>query len=150
MARCNLVVGVNKQSNEVGLTGFLLGAGLFHRLGVGDVSLVVGKVVYHVGDRNLKNNVHSAFQVKAKPDLGLKTFLIGVDAEILNRVLVILLGHWVLQFCCLGVIVAGRYREREVENAGKSQQDGRKNYDSFVLHCFYNYLNCSRDNVVQR
>ena len=73
-----------------------------------------------------------------------------VDAEILNRVLVILLGHWVLQFCCLGVIVAGRYREREVENAGKSQQDGRKNYDSFVLHCFYNYLNCSRDNVVQR
>ena len=70
---------------------------------------MVGKNIDNVGNGNLKNNVHTAFQVKSKTDLCLQALLVRIDAQILHRVLVVLLFDWILYLSCLTVIVVCCY-----------------------------------------
>ena len=128
MARGILVISIDKQRDEIALTGFLLLLGLCHRLHESRVGLVVGENLHHIGYRDFEDNVHTAFEVEAEADLGLKAFLVRVDAQILHRVLVVLLCDGVLDLCCLGIIVAGCCREAQVEDACECQEDSHANY----------------------
>ena len=91
---------------------------------------MVGQHVDDVGHRNLKDNVHTAFEVETQTNLCLHALLIRVDAKVFDRVLVVLCldGIYLLQFCYLSVVVVCGYRERQVEEACKRQQDGNTNY----------------------
>ena len=92
------------------------------------VLFVVGQSLNNIGNRYLQNDVHTALQVKAEADLCLQTLLIRVDAQILHGVLVVLPRNGIFDLLGLAVIVAGGYRERQVEDTCERQQDGHANY----------------------
>ncbi len=96
MPRGILVISVNEMGNEITSFCFFRCPSLGHRLGKAHVGLMVSQGLHHVGNRDLKNNVHSTLQVKAKTDLSLQTVLVRIDTEILHGILVILLGNRIL------------------------------------------------------
>ena len=128
VARCVLVVSVDEERDEVALARLLLLLGLLERLHIGRVGLVVSEHIDDVGYGDLQNDVHTALQVKAEADLCLQTLLIRVDAQILHGVLVVLPRNGIFDLLGLAVIVAGGYRERQVEDTCERQQDGHANY----------------------
>ena len=134
MARSILVVSIDKQRDEITLTGFLFLLSLLHRLHESRIGLVVGQNLYHVGYRDFEDNIHTALEVEAEADLSLKAFLVRVDTQILHRILIVLLCYRVFDLCCLRIKVAGGCRETQVEDACERQKDGYANYDTFVLH----------------
>ena len=88
----------------------------------------------NVRNADFEDYIHTAFKVKTESDLSFQAVLVRIDAEILYRILVVLLGNRILNLGSLAVIVACCYRERQVEDACKRQKDGGYNYNSFVLH----------------
>ena len=71
-----LFITLDKEANEVLLTCFLFLLGLLHRLGESRISLVVGKHGDNIGHRHLKNNVHTALEVKTQANLHLTALLV--------------------------------------------------------------------------
>ena len=92
------------------------------------------KIKDPIAQQDYKDYVHTALKVKTQTDLSLKAVLIRIDAKILYRILVILLGTRILNLSSLTVIVACSHRERQVEDACKRQKSGGYKYNSFVLH----------------
>ena len=121
MARCILLIILDKERNEVRLTGLFLFLCLLHGFGEGCIFLVVGKYSHHIGHRHLKDNVHTALQVESKSDLHLTALLVGVHAKeihflVHNRVDVFpscLFAHG----SRLVIVVTGHEGERQVEHA---------------------------------
>ena len=109
MAGRILVIRVDKQRDEITLTCLLFFLSLFHRLDESLVALVVGQRLNDIGNTDFEDNVHTALQVKAETDLGLQTLLIGINTQILHRVLVVLLCDGILNLGCLTVVVVCGY-----------------------------------------
>ena len=105
------VISVDEEADEVALCALLLGTSVSHGLDKSHVGLVVGEVLNDIRHADLEDNVHTAFQVQTETDLCLKTFLVAVDAQILHRILVILLGDGILQLGSLLVVVMRGDRE---------------------------------------
>ncbi len=135
VARGILVVSVDEKGDEVALCGLQLLASLIHGTGKGDVGLVIGKILHHVGHGDLKDYIHTALKVQTQTNLSLETLLVAVDAEILHRILVILLSNGIGPLGRLTVIIACGNREAQVEEAHERQKNGCRDNDSFVLHC---------------
>ena len=130
-----LVISIDEKSDEVALCGLQLLASLVHGTSEGDVGLVIGKILHHVGHRDLKDHIHTALKVQTQTNLSLEALLIAVDAKILHRILVILLGNGIGPLGRLTVIIACGNREAQVEEAHERQKNGCRDNDSFVLHC---------------
>ena len=116
-----LVVGIDEEGDEVFLTCLLLGTCLLHGLSESHVSLVVCQILNYVWDRNLKDDVHTALEVKSETDLSFQALLVRINTQILHRVLVVLLCNGVFNLCRLAVIVVSGSRERQIEDACKRQ-----------------------------
>ena len=123
-----LVESVDEEIDKLTLSVLLSLAGLSNRLGESGVGLVVGERLDNVGHADFQDDVHTALQIQTEPNLGLQTLLIGVSAEVLHRILVILLLLLCLQLCNLPVVVVRSYRERQVKQTCKRQEDGNGNY----------------------
>ena len=115
------VESVDKQCDEVALAGFLFGLGFLHRLDESCIALVVGECLDDIGHAHFEDDIHAAFEVKTESDACLKALLVRVDAEILHRILVVLLCNGIFNLRCLAVIVLCGNREREVEDARQRQ-----------------------------
>ena len=76
MSRSILLVSVDEESDEIALRHLVLGTCFLHRLGEGSVCLVVGEVLYYVGNAHFEDNVHTALKVKTESDLCLKALLV--------------------------------------------------------------------------
>ena len=112
---------VEEQRDEIVLGGLLLLLGLIHRFHESNVFLVIGQRLDNVGNRDLKNNVHTALQVKTETNLRFQTLLVGIDTQILHRILIVLCGDGVVQLGGFAVVIACGSRERQVEDACKRQ-----------------------------
>ncbi len=129
VARSILVIGIDKQRDEITVGSFFFfGSCLSHRLCESHVGLVIGQCLDNIGHGNLKDNVHTAFQVKSETDLSLQALLVRINAQIFHRILVILLGNRILYLCRLAVVIARGSRERQIEDTCERQQDGYYNY----------------------
>ena len=132
-----LLVVFHEQGDKVFLTCLLIFSCLIHRFGKGSVSLVVGKCCDNVGHRNLKNHVHTTFQVESETDFHLTALLEGVRTQInllvLDRIEVLLTCN-LAHSGSLILIMACHKREGEVEYAHKNKHECNKLYNSFVLH----------------
>ena len=112
---------LDEERDEVVLAGFLFGLRLVHGFLKGGVGLVVGQHFYDIGNGDFQNHVHTTLQVESETDLRLQTVLIGVDTQILHRILVVLLFDGIFYFGGLLVIVARGCRERQIEDACQRQ-----------------------------
>ena len=121
MARCYLVVGIDEKRNEITLGRHLFLLGHVHSFQICRVSLVIGKHINYVRDRDLKDNVHTALKVESETNLGLKTLLVRINSQILDRVEVVLSRNRVFNLRSLTVVVACGYREGQIEDACQCQ-----------------------------
>ena len=123
-----LVESFDEEIDKLTLSVLLGLAGLGYRLSESGVCLMIGECLDHIGHADLQDDVHTALQVQTETNLRLQTLLIGVSAEVLHRILVILLLLLGLQLGNLPVVVACGYWKRQVKQTCKRQEDGNRNY----------------------
>ena len=72
---------------------------------------MISQILYDIWNGDLKDDIHTAFQVKTQANLGLKALLVRIDTQVLDRIFVILLGNWVFNLSSLAVVIARGYWE---------------------------------------